>query len=129
MVKRIAIAVASICGLLFIGIVVLFTLAVLMAEGSASCTLETGRDISASAHLFVSVESTKDTATVRTVQHTIVVAPTKITVDGKQLDTIPPDTKNVQMRVGWTGFEIVADGVTIGVPTVSTAAQSMSAVR
>jgi hypothetical protein len=129
MVKRIAIAVASICGLLFIGIIVLFTIAVITSEGSTACTLPSGRTIAASAGLYVSLETSKDTATIRTLRHTVVVAPTKIIIDGQLLDTIPADTQSVHMRLGWTDYQVVADGVAVGVPTVSTAAQAMPSVR
>jgi hypothetical protein len=84
-----------------------------------------GSSIAASARLYVSLETGKDTATIRTLQHTIVVAPTKIMVDGQLLGTIPADVENVHMRVGWTNCEVVADGVVIGGPTYSTAGQKM----
>ena len=65
MIKRVAISVASICGLLFIGIVVFFTIAVITSEGSVGCTLPSGRTITASGHLYISSENTRDTATTR----------------------------------------------------------------
>jgi hypothetical protein len=129
MLKRVSIAAASICGLLFIGMVVLFGIVVVTSQGSAVSILSTGRIIAASANAYVSIESGSDTATIRTLQHEVVVAPTKITVDGQVFGTIPADAERVDFEASWTDFNVLADGVVVGMPTVSTAAQAMSAVR
>jgi hypothetical protein len=114
MLKRIAIATISIVGLLFAGALVLVVLAAITSDSGAGCTLATGRSISASAHLVVGLESGVDTATIRTLRHTIVVAPKKVTVDGKVLGVIARDVKNVSVRVGWTNVEVLADGEAVG---------------
>ena len=129
MVKRIAITVASILGLLFVGLVVFFTIAVVTSEGSAACTLPSGRSIAASARLYISLEGGKDTATIRTFPHTIVVAPTRITVDGQLFGTIPADAENVRIRVGWTEYEVVADGAVVGKAQTATAGKGTRRLR
>ena len=97
MLKRIA----SVVGLLFIGAIV-FVVAWMLthAEGSAACTLASGRSISArSNHWSVSLVSSKDSATILTGGRTIVVAPSTLSVDGRVEAVIPKGTKAVDVRV------------------------------
>ena len=122
MIKHIAIAIGSTFALLLAGIVVFLLVGGITQKGSAGCTLPTGRSISASAHFCVSLESSKDTSTIRTLRHEIVIAPTSLTVDGHVVGPIPSTAKNVDVDVDWNGIKVFADGQRIGEPPVATAA-------
>ncbi|MEO7404295.1 MAG: hypothetical protein ABIU95_11560 [Burkholderiales bacterium] len=129
MVKRVAITIGSVLGLLLVSAIVLILVVGTITEGSAGCSLQTGRAISASAHCFIGVESSKDTATIRTVRHTIIVAPTNVRVDGKVVGQISSATKAVNVRVTWTDIEILADGQPIGGQRAAMASKALSATR
>jgi len=129
MVKRISILVGSAIALLFVGISVFLLIGGVTQKGSVGCTLPTGREISASAHFCVGLESTNDTATIRTLRHMIVIAPTSLTVDGRFVGSISAAAKNVDVHVDWSGIRAFADGEPIGERAVETAANPLPVSR
>ena len=129
MVKRIAIAIGYIFALLFVGILMLILVVGTLSEGSATCTLKSGRAVIASAHLFIGVESSKDTATVRTARHTIIISPTSATVDGRPVGQFSSDAKEVNVRVTWTEIQILVDGKLIGGQGAAIASKALPTVR
>ena len=115
MIKRLAICVAAVfCTLLFV-FVGLVLVASFCAQGGASCQLASGRQISCTATgIYVSLETHKDTAIVRTLRHTVSVLPTQLQVDGRRVVAIPASTKSVEIKVEGCSVTLIADGETVG---------------
>src|SRR5690348_15563661 len=120
MVKRISITIGSALALLLAGLLVLFFIVGVTSTSSAGCTLPTGRAISATGHCYLGVETNQDTATIRTLWHTIVVEPTKVTIDGQVAGPISPAANSVDVHIDWRTIKVLADGELVnGRPTAT----------
>jgi hypothetical protein len=92
-------------GLLLIGATLLFG-----GSASTNCTLESGRTITTSSDSwYLSCEFDKDTATIRTAGHAIVVAPQQLRVDGATIASIDGAAKTVTVTIEDGAIEFVAE--------------------
>src|SRR5262245_48347558 len=95
-------------------LLVAFILVLTFAEGSTTCTLPSGRSIKVVANnLYLAVSTSKDTATIDTVGHQVVIAPKAVQVDGVNIATIDPATRSVEVAVRWGEVTVVGDGETV----------------
>lgn len=86
-----------------------------MGGGSTSGTLQSGRTVSASSDSwYLTCNNAPDTATIRTAGRTIVVAPDKVTVDGKLVAPLDVAACQVEVRVRDGQIELLADGTSVG---------------
>jgi hypothetical protein len=115
MIKRILIGtVAVFCTLLFV-FLGLCAVASFYAEGSTSCQLASGRHIDCKATgIFLGLETHPDRAIIRTLRQTVSILPTQLQVNGRRVATIPPSTKDVEVRIDGSVVTFVADGQTVG---------------
>jgi hypothetical protein len=114
MIKKIAIGVVCIAFVLFVALfgVVLFIL--MSTSTSTGATLASGRSVNASVDsFFIAMETNNNTATVRTIRHTVVVTPTNLQVDGRLIATIAPSTQSVDVAINDGEVTFIADGQTI----------------
>ncbi len=95
---------------LFAGLLLLVGVVITFAQASAGCTLMTGRSISATSNGWsLSLESTKDTTTIRTSGRKIVVAPNFVQIDGQRVANIDPAIKLIDVRVARGGVTVIGD--------------------
>lgn len=105
---------------LFAGIIVatvgcgIMLLLAAVAGGSAGGTLASGRSVMTySDGLMLTSTFSADTATIRTAGHTIVVAPTELTVDGRTVAKIDESVAGVNVHVQDGTVEFEADGCAV----------------
>jgi hypothetical protein len=111
MLRRVLKVVGVAFACLLVALVTLVVVSMQFATSSAGGTLDTGRVVMASAKSwYISAEYQRDTATIRTAGHTIVVAPTELLVDGKSLTAIDRKISSVEVTVGEREISFVADG-------------------
>jgi hypothetical protein len=85
------------------------------APCSAGCTLQSGRSVNVeSTGLYLSMESSRDTAVINAKGRRIVVAPTLVKVDGRTVANMEAGVKDVRVTVARREVSIVGDGQTIG---------------
>ncbi len=97
--------------------------AVVTGNASVAGTLGSGRLISAGGHTpCIGLETTNNSAIIRTLRHKVDVMSTVVTVDGKFRGSIPASAKSVAVRFEWSGIDVLADGVLVDPTPVSTAA-------
>ena len=100
MVKKLAWISALVLTGLILLVGILGTVAAMMVPQSAGGTLASGRSVmTTSTSLSLSSSFSRDTATIETGGHTIVVAPNTLTVDGRKLATIDPAIKSIDVLV------------------------------
>jgi hypothetical protein len=111
MLRRVLKIVGVAFACLLVALVTLVVVGMQFATSSAGGTLDTGRIVMASARSwYIGTEFQGDTATIRTAGHTIVVAPTQLSVDGKALATIERSVAAVDVEVSNREISFVADG-------------------
>ena len=99
---------------LLAALVAFVVIALQFASGSAGGTLESGRSVMTYADSwYLGTEFQGDTATIRTAGHTIVVAPTQLSVDGKMLATMDKSIAAVDVTVRDGEIWFVADGTEV----------------
>ena len=117
MVKRILVCTAAVFSLLFFAFLSLCLWASFYVPQSTSCQLASGRQIVCTATgIYIALETQQDSATIRTLSHTVVIGPTKLQVDGRHVASIPPSTKLVNVAIENGEVQFVADDVRIGAP-------------
>jgi hypothetical protein len=79
--------------------------------------------------LCIGLETSNNSATIRTLTHTVIVAPTSVTVDGRQMGLIPASTTSVAVQFEWSGIQLFADGQPLDANAISTAAVRLSNAR
>jgi hypothetical protein len=118
MIRRIAVVIGILLGMLIFGAVVLVSVGIFFFS-SSSCgasipggpTLPAGRSISANADsLFIGLETSKDSATIRTTWRTVLVEPTRISIDGHFIAAIPATAKDIVVQVHSGDIVLTADG-------------------
>ena len=115
MFKRIAIAVAAVFGLLVVSFISLCVVASFYAQASTSCQLPSGRRIVCTATgVYLSLETQKDSATIRTLGHTVSILPAQLQVDGRRLANIPVSTQSVNVNINGGEVTFIADGQPVG---------------
>jgi hypothetical protein len=115
MVKRILVCIAAVFSLLFFAFLSLCLWASFHAPQSTSCQLASGRQIECTAiGIYISLETHKDSAVIRTLSRTVAVNPTSLQVDGRNVATIPAATKSVDVNIDGGEVTFVADGQSIG---------------
>jgi len=108
MIRRLLISLFS---LLLIGLLFVIVSMVLFGESSAAGTLASGRSVSATGSgWYLSLNTTTDTATIRSPGRTIVVAPTTLQIDGKPVASIAATAKSVSVRIEGSEVAFTADG-------------------
>lgn len=118
MARRILLGIGLLLSVLFFAVacLVAYGLAVGM-PASVGATLASGRTIVASARtLSIGIEYSNDVATVRTWGHTVVVEPTRLTIDGRPAGTIPANAKEVNLSIEGGRVTATADGRAISGP-------------
>jgi hypothetical protein len=101
--------------LLLIGIACIISFAEI--SQSASCTLKTGRSITATSHIWRSVnvdEKSNGTAELEAAGYVIVVAPKQLIVDGKTFATIDEKAKSVDIDISKGEVAFKVDGERVG---------------
>jgi hypothetical protein len=84
-------------------------------ESSVGGTLQSGRSVTATSDSwYLTCNNSPDTATIRTAGRTIVVAPAKVTVDGKLVAPLDVAACEVEVRVKDGQIEFLADGTSVG---------------
>jgi len=107
-------AVVAVC-CLFFGFLLLAGIAIAFAQGSAACTLSSGRSIAVTSNGWsIALTSSKDTATIDTSGRKIVVGPNFVQIDGRRVATIDAATKSVDVIVARGEVTITGDGQAIG---------------
>jgi hypothetical protein len=108
-------------GLVAIFALVVFCFSGLLAWGlffgqsSCGATLANGRTINASADCcYIGVESTPDTATIRTFRKTVWVSPTELRVNDCTVEIIPANTKSLDVIIRDGEVSFIADGKPLG---------------
>jgi hypothetical protein len=112
MFKRSFKIVAAVFICLLVGLVILVAVTIRASGGGGSGgTLATGRAVGTNSDGWsTSATYGRDTATITTAGHTIVVAPTKLVVDGNAVATIDEGVKAVTVTVRRGEVSFVADG-------------------
>jgi len=121
MVQRIALGIALVIGLLlFCAVCLVIVSATMFSHSSvggslpAGATLPTGRSISASADSWnIGLETSGDSATIRTAGRTILVAPTRVFVDGRFVAPIAAAAKAIEVKVNDGQVDVIADGIAV----------------
>jgi hypothetical protein len=82
-----------------------------LGESSAGGTLQSGRSVSATSDSWYLVcNNSPDTATIKTAGKTIVVAPSKVLVDGHAIAPLDVAVRSVEVKVKRGKVVLVADG-------------------
>jgi hypothetical protein len=111
MVKKLAWISALVLTGLILLVGILGTVAAMMVPQSAGGTLASGRSVmTTSTSLSLSSSFSRDTATIETGGHTIVVAPNTLTVDGRKLATIDPAIKSIDVLVEGDAVRFLSNG-------------------
>ena len=111
MLRRIAQVVFVTFGCLFVLLLIYVAVAMQFSTSSAGGTLPSGRTVTTqSDSWYISSGFSNDTATIETAGHSIVVAPTQLTVDGAIYATIAQNVKAVSVTVNDGEISFTADG-------------------
>jgi hypothetical protein len=115
MAKRILIGIGVLLSavvFLFVGIV-----AATLIWGTSTgvgATLPSGRSVTASTKSwFVGLETSGNTAIVRTSRRTVLIEPTKVVVDGRLFGSIPAGARAINVDMNSDEIVITADGAAI----------------
>ncbi len=101
-----AVLIAIFCSL-FIAIVFFGTY-----TATSSVAMANGRVVSVSVRsIYHGIETSGNTATVRTMRAKVVIEPTKFTIDDQFSGAIPPAAKTVDVNIDGSKVNISADGV------------------
>ncbi|MFO1021578.1 MAG: hypothetical protein U0903_12910 [Planctomycetales bacterium] len=100
-----------VCLIIVLMIPLAWLLLAALAGGSASGTLGSGRVVTVNSDsIYISCSYAKDTATINTSLKRIVIGPTNILIDGKEVATIDEAVKNVHAQVKRRAVTFLADG-------------------
>jgi hypothetical protein len=97
-----------------------FTLQIVAAGMGSSVggTLQSGRSVTATSDSwYLTCNNSPDTATIKTAGRTIVVAPDRVSVDGKLVAPLDEAACSVEVHVKQGKIEFVADGTPVGTVT------------
>lgn len=115
MARKILLGVAVLAAIvifLLAGLVVLITL--FGTSVSVGGTLPNGRSVTASAKSFsIGMETSGNTAIVRTWSREVEIAPAQFTIDGQYSGPLPSGAKAVEVRIEGDDVSITADGVPV----------------
>ena len=111
MLRRIAQVVFVTLGCLFVLLLICLAVAMQFSTSSAGGTLASGRTVTTqSDSWYISSGFSNDTATIETAGHSIVVAPTQLTVNGAIYATVAKNVKAVGVTVDDGEISFTADG-------------------
>jgi hypothetical protein len=111
MIQRIFKVAGAMFVCLLVGLAILVAITIMYPGGSCGGTLASGRSVGANSEgWFIRASNTRDTATITTPGHKIVVAPTELIVDGGHYAAIDESVKSVLVTVRKGGISFVADG-------------------
>jgi len=111
MVRRILKVFGFVVVCIVAALVVFLAIGIQFATVSSGGTLATGRSVTTEADSwYVGMECSDDTATIRTAGRTIVVAPTQLSIDGKQVAVIDKNVAAVEVTVRGGEVSFTADG-------------------
>jgi hypothetical protein len=115
MARRILLGVVILFAALIFLIFILFVaLAVWSTSIASGVTLPNGLAVNASARsIYLGIETSGNTATIRTMRAKVVVEPTKFTIDDQFIGPIPPGAKAVDVNIDGSKVNITADGVPV----------------
>ena len=114
MLRRIAQLVFVTLGCLFVLLLICLAVAVQFSTSSAGGTLTSGRTVTTqSDSWYISSGFSNDTATIETAGHSIVVAPTQLTINGAIYATIAKNIKAIAVKVNDGEISFTADGTPV----------------
>lgn len=118
MARKILLGVAILVAILIFLFVCLIAFAVVFGTSiSVGGTLPSGRSITASAKSFtIGIETSGNTAIVRTWGRKVEIAPAKFTIDDQFSGPLPPGAKSVNVHIDGEKVNITADGVPVTKP-------------
>lgn len=100
--------------LISIFFILFITLIFFGTSTATSVALANGRVVSVSVRsIYHGIETSGNTATVRTMRAKVVIEPTKFTIDDQFSGAIPPGAKQVDVTIDGREVNITADGVPV----------------
>lgn len=115
MVRRILLGVFILFVALILMVFILFVTLIIFSTSTASgVTLANGLAVNVSVRsIYLGVETSGNTAIIRTMRSKVVVEPTKFTIDDQFSGQIPPGAKRVDVNIDGNNVKITADGVPV----------------